>query len=55
MCHKYGLRFEEVSEKYGIVQNSMDQFRGDRIAILYDPGMFPALMQDSNGKAVLVI
>ncbi|XP_076680463.1 hyaluronidase [Andrena cerasifolii] len=52
MCHKYGLRFEEVSEKYGIVQNSMDQFRGDRIAILYDPGMFPALMQDSNGNVV---
>lgn len=50
MCHKYGLRFEEVSEKYGILQNWMDKFRGEEIAILYDPGMFPALLKDSNGK-----
>lgn len=51
MCHKYGLHFEEVSEKYGILQNSMDTFRGERVAILYDPGMFPALLKDSNGNA----
>lgn len=50
MCHKYGLRFEEVSEKYGILQNWMDKFRGEKIAILYDPGMFPALLKDPNGK-----
>lgn len=50
MCHKYGLRFEEVSEKYGILQNWMDKFRGEEIAILYDPGMFPALLKDPNGK-----
>ncbi|XP_015438973.1 PREDICTED: hyaluronidase-like [Dufourea novaeangliae] len=52
MCHKYGLRFEEVSQKYGILQNAMDEFRGDKIAILYDPGMFPALLKDSNGNVV---
>ncbi|XP_071870643.1 hyaluronidase isoform X1 [Bombus fervidus] len=52
MCHKYGLHFEEVSERYGILQNSMDNFRGDEIAILYDPGMFPALLTDPNGKVV---
>ena len=52
MCHKYGMHFEEVSEKYGIRQNTMDQFRGDQIAILYDPGMFPALMKDSMGNLV---
>lgn len=54
MCHKYGLHFEEVSEKYGILQNSMDKFRGEEIAILYDPGMFPALLKDPNGKTILV-
>ncbi|CAD1474545.1 unnamed protein product [Heterotrigona itama] len=48
MCHKYGLHFEEVSEKYGILQNTMDNFRGEEIAILYDPGTFPALLKDSN-------
>ncbi|XP_053974578.1 hyaluronidase-like [Hylaeus anthracinus] len=52
MCHKYGMRFEEVSQKYGILQNAMDEFRGGRIAILYDPGMFPALLKDSNGAVV---
>ncbi|CAL7933282.1 unnamed protein product [Xylocopa violacea] len=48
MCHKYGLDFQEVSVKYGIVQNPKDAFRGDEIAILYDPGMFPALLKDPN-------
>lgn len=52
MCHKYGLHFEEVSEKYGILQNTMDNFRGEEIAILYDPGTFPALLKDSNGKTI---
>lgn len=52
MCHKFGLRFENVSYKYEILQNAMDEFRGDRIAILYDPGMFPALLKDSNGAVV---
>lgn len=55
MCHKYGLRFEEVSEKYGILQNWMDKFRGEEIAILYDPGMFPALLKDPNGKQYIYI
>ncbi|XP_026668165.1 hyaluronidase-like [Ceratina calcarata] len=52
MCHKYGLHFEEVSDKYGILQNSMDAFRGNETAILYDPGMFPALLTDPNGDVV---
>ncbi|XP_076763693.1 hyaluronidase [Xylocopa sonorina] len=52
MCHKYGFDFHEVSSKYGIAQNSMDAFRGEEIAILYDPGMFPALLKGSNGEVV---
>lgn len=50
MCHKYGMFFEEVSEEFGIRQNDQDQFRGDEIFILYDPGYFPALLKDENGK-----
>ncbi|KOC68535.1 Hyaluronidase, partial [Habropoda laboriosa] len=53
MCHKYGLHFEEVSDRYGILQNKMDKFRGDEIAILYDPGMFPALLKSANGDVVM--
>lgn len=52
MCHKYGLRFEEVSDKFGILQNKKDEFRGNEITILYDPGMFPALLKDSDGHVV---
>ncbi|XP_051168365.1 hyaluronidase B-like [Leptopilina boulardi] len=50
MCHKYGLFFEEVSTHFGIRQNDKDQFRGDEIFILYDPGYFPALLKDKKGK-----
>ncbi|KAF4525057.1 hypothetical protein B566_EDAN001971 [Ephemera danica] len=44
MCHKYGINFD-VS-KYGITQNSRDQWIGDKVLILYDPGMFPAFLTD---------
>ncbi|XP_012274527.1 hyaluronidase-like [Orussus abietinus] len=50
MCHQYGMFFEEVSQAFGILQNAEDRFRGDRIAILYDPGIFPALIKEANGK-----
>ncbi|KAL1115807.1 hypothetical protein AAG570_006097, partial [Ranatra chinensis] len=51
-CHKYGLNFSQVRGKWGIVQNYQDQFRGERLAILYDPGEFPALLSgpQTSGK-----
>ena len=49
MCHKYGMDFEQVGRKFGILQNERDKFRGDKIAILYDPGDFPALLKDNTG------
>ncbi|XP_050548743.1 hyaluronidase-like [Daktulosphaira vitifoliae] len=48
-CHKYGYNFTEVGE-WGIKQNIADNFRGDQISLLYDPGLFPALLQ-SGGSA----
>ncbi|XP_046624557.1 hyaluronidase B-like isoform X1 [Neodiprion virginianus] len=51
MCHRHGMFFEEVPE-FGIRQNKKDHFRGDQIAILYDPGAFPALLKDENGRTV---
>ncbi|XP_063984608.1 hyaluronidase-like [Diachasmimorpha longicaudata] len=53
MCHKYGLHFEEVQRDYGIIQNRNDDFRGDKIAILYDPGYFPAILKTPNGSMYL--
>lgn len=50
MCHKHGMKFEELKD-FGIHQNAMDMFRGEEIAILYDPGMFPALLVDKDGKS----
>ncbi|KAJ9592470.1 hypothetical protein L9F63_015886, partial [Diploptera punctata] len=50
MCHRYGLSFSQVSQKYNITQNTGDTFRGNKMVILYDPGEFPALLRNSNGK-----
>lgn len=46
-CHKYGMNFSEVSD-WGITQNYGDPFRGDKIALLYDPGLFPALLETTT-------
>ena len=46
-CHKYGLNFTQVAD-WGITQNSADSFRGDKIALLYDPGLFPALLETTT-------
>lgn len=50
-CHKYGLNFSRVSA-WGLEQNSRDEFRGEAIAILYDPGEFPALLKAPGGQSV---
>jgi len=48
MCNQYNVTFN--LKDFGIRQNKMDQFRGEKIAILYDPGMFPAIVIDKTGK-----
>lgn len=53
-CHKYGYNFTEVSE-WGIKQNVDDVFRGDKISLLYDPGLFPALMQNGGSRSDYVV
>nr|ACE75134.1 hyaluronidase [Glyptapanteles flavicoxis] len=42
------MYFDDL-EKFGIIQNTNDHFRGEKIIILYDPGMFPALIKNPNG------
>ncbi|KAJ6645442.1 Hyaluronidase Tab [Pseudolycoriella hygida] len=37
-----------VTVRYGITQNFEDKFRGNHISMLYDPGLFPAIL--SNGS-----
>ncbi|CAH1400109.1 unnamed protein product [Nezara viridula] len=50
-CHKYGLNFSRVKD-WGLQQNYQDEFRGEEIAILYDPGEFPALLPASGGRRI---
>lgn len=47
-CHQYGLKFNNLTTFYGISQNNDDIFRGNEIAILYDPGKFPALLEQKH-------
>lgn len=47
MCKRYALSVN-VTERYGIEQNENDAFRGQAVSILYDPGNFPALLQNSS-------
>jgi len=54
VCHKYGVKFENL-KNFGIHQNANDEFRGEEIVILYDPGMFPALLSDKNGKPKVIL
>ncbi|KYM96002.1 Hyaluronidase, partial [Cyphomyrmex costatus] len=53
MCKQYNVIFNNL-ENYGIHQNKMDEFRGEKIAILYDPGMFPALLSDKSGGTIKI-
>uniref|UniRef100_A0A8D8UZ88 Hyaluronidase n=1 Tax=Cacopsylla melanoneura TaxID=428564 RepID=A0A8D8UZ88_9HEMI len=50
-CHQYGLNFSSVRQ-WGILDNENGHFRGDQIALLYDPGMFPALLRAGGGDFV---
>lgn len=50
-CRPHKINFTYLAEKYNFIQNENDDFQGDKIAILYDPGSFPAILKE-NGKTV---
>ncbi|GBP03438.1 Hyaluronidase [Eumeta japonica] len=47
-CASKKIPFEDLHQKYGIIQNEDDRFRGEKISILYDPGIFPALLENET-------
>ncbi|XP_045455109.1 hyaluronidase PH-20-like [Melitaea cinxia] len=50
-CKSRKVLFENLYEKYGIIQNDGDNFRGEKITILYEPGTFPAILKnETSGK-----
>ncbi|KAK6645350.1 hypothetical protein RUM43_001626 [Polyplax serrata] len=52
-CKKWNINFEDLLAKYNIVGNDRDKFRGENINILYDPGEFPIVIEDSSGQKTL--
>ncbi|XP_046399969.1 hyaluronidase-like [Ischnura elegans] len=46
MCRKYGVLFD--LKEFDIQQNENDDFRGSTSVIMYDPGEFPAIVDDSG-------
>ncbi|VVC92703.1 unnamed protein product [Leptidea sinapis] len=48
-CKDKNIPFNNLEEKYGIIQNRNDAFEGDRITILYHPGLIPAIL---DGKLI---
>ncbi|KAF5279141.1 hypothetical protein FQA39_LY18319 [Lamprigera yunnana] len=51
-CARYNLGFDHLTRRYNIIQNKDDQFRGNEISILYDPGVFPAIL--NNGTQTIL-
>ncbi|KAJ8708857.1 hypothetical protein PYW08_010239 [Mythimna loreyi] len=51
-CKSKKVFFDQLYEKFGIIQNTGDTFRGDKISILYDPGDFPALLTNSTSGEI---
>lgn len=49
-CRSKKISFQNLNKDYGIIQNKNDSFRGERISILYDPGVFPALLKNGSSS-----
>lgn len=48
-CKPHKIFFDDILDKFKILHNSNGEFRGETIVILYDPGMFPALLTNGSG------
>lgn len=53
-CDSHKLNFTDLAAKYGIIQNPNDRFQGNEIAILYDPGSFPAILKTADGSGIIL-
>ncbi|KAG5676364.1 hypothetical protein PVAND_006205 [Polypedilum vanderplanki] len=50
-CRKFKVDFSDIAlTNKNIIQNTNDTVRGDKIVILYDPGEWPKIDIDQNGK-----
>lgn len=51
-CASKHIYFENLFENFGIIQNDKDRFKGEKVTILYDPGLFPALFKNESGGKI---
>lgn len=47
--YRFNISFANVAGDYGFTQNVGDQFEGDQITIMYNPGLFPKINNAPNG------
>ncbi|CAG9568574.1 unnamed protein product [Danaus chrysippus] len=47
-CASKRISFENLYEKFGIIQNKGDRFNGDKITILYELGYFPSIFKNKT-------
>ncbi|CAB3225699.1 unnamed protein product [Arctia plantaginis] len=52
-CKKHDIQFNDLYEKYGIIQNADDIFQGEKITILYNPGNFPGIVENVNVNGIV--
>ncbi|XP_028035357.1 hyaluronidase-like isoform X1 [Bombyx mandarina] len=52
-CRSKKIPFEDLFEKFGILQNENDSFLGKAVSILYDPGLFPALLTNETSGQII--
>lgn len=45
---KFNISFVRVSAEFGFTQNVGDEFVGDQITIMYNPGLFPRVTNGPN-------
>ncbi|CAH2098513.1 unnamed protein product [Euphydryas editha] len=47
-CKSKKVPFDNLYEKYGIIQNDGDKYKGEKITILYNPESFPAILKNET-------
>ncbi|KRT80292.1 glycoside hydrolase, partial [Oryctes borbonicus] len=53
-CKPHNIFFSDIAKKFNIIQNKNDSFRGEEIVILYDPGNFPAILENVQTKELIL-
>nr|E0XKJ9.1 RecName: Full=Hyaluronidase Tab y 2.0101; AltName: Full=Allergen Tab a 2; AltName: Allergen=Tab y 2.0101; Flags: Precursor [Tabanus yao]ADM18346.1 putative Tab y 2 allergen [Tabanus yao] len=53
MCPDQNKTIMDLNKKHGVIQNTEDLFRGDKISLLYHPGAFPAITRNKTTNTLI--